>query len=121
MQTLSIRVPDDIEDDIEELAEANGNTRSDQTRQLLRAGLDREDRGDSVPIGFVLSSIGALLFGGAATTVEPAGLMASLGLLLWLGAPLLHHSKVRNTASRARRRVSDAVSLRDNAAPQEDG
>lgn len=110
MQTLSIRVPDDVEERIDELAATNENTRSDQARQLLRAGLDDHDRGDSVPTGAVFSILGAFLFAGAAVTIEPATPASIVGLALWVGGILFDHSKVRATANRFRRRAYTLVS-----------
>jgi hypothetical protein len=110
MQTLSIRVPDDVEEAVEDLADANDNTRSDQARQLLRAGLEDHNRGDSIPTGAFLSFLGAFLFAGSAVTIQPAGPISALGLALVVGGVLLDHSKVRATARRVRDRAQAAVS-----------
>lgn len=107
METLSLRVPDDVKEQVEQLADENDNTQSDQARQLLRAGLDDHERANSVPPGYIATMFGAMLFGSAAITVQvgTAATTTLLGLLLMSGGLLIHHSQVQTGAKRAYRAI----------------
>lgn len=107
MKTLSTKVPDDMQDEIEELADENDRTRSDQTRQLLRAGLDQHQNGDSIPTGFLTAMLGMLLLGSAVQWNIYPNLWPLLGVCLFVGGLAWEHSAVRATIRRVAVRVAD--------------
>lgn len=102
MKTLSTKVPDDLKEQIEEVADENENTRSDQARQLLRAGLDEYRAGDAIPTGFVWAGLGSLLIGSAIDFTALPDLWPLLGVAFFLGGLAWEHSTVRATLSKLR-------------------
>ena len=107
MQTLSIRVPDDVEENVDDLAEANENTRSDQARQLRRAGLDQHENGDTIPTGFLAAMFGMLFIGSIIEWNVYPNLWPLLGLCLFVGGLAWEHSTVRATIRRVAGRVTE--------------
>lgn len=107
METLSTRVEKSTKEQVEEYAEANGETQSVATRELLRAGIEAEGyaqeteytaeellragleskrESESVPLSMILLMLGWILVAGA--FMQVGATVGYLGVALILGTIL---------------------------------
>ena len=85
METLSTKVPGRLKAEVEEYAERIGESRSVAARELLRDGLDAQER--TVPVYLVISWLGSLFVATLFTPTSPemGRLILILGVLMFVG------------------------------------
>lgn len=112
MEMLGAKVPDDLSERIEEYREDHGMNTSQAVRQLIRAGLDREDNPNTISLPLAL-----LWFGTVAVATQYAsasGIVGPLGVACTvLGAALLN-SRLRQTVNDARARFTGRQDTSDD-------
>ena len=94
METLSVKIPSEMREQIESYATEIGETRSVATRKLIREGLKSRESPNSVPTHVMLAWVGSVV--AAAALINPAGrtgqLAGLLGFLVFLSGLIYPHA-----------------------------
>lgn len=90
METVSAKVPDDVQEKIEDYREGRGLTRSHAIRRLINAGYEAEQRGDGIHLNYpaAVMLLGwwlvSIAFVEAQTdAIGPLGIALIVGPILW--------------------------------------